>query len=278
MKKALDSTSRMPRCSTKAMRDSQRGLLSPHQAASTGAANTRGGLGAEFCAMIGRYSNGMIFYPVPRLPTATPRRPIKAPPPRVNYQSHYGKQFPSWPTVGGNYRKLIERIDEAAAKSGREASAIKLLAAAKSQSIEAIRDRAGRPGLRSSAKNYVQEAGEKKSEISMPVRMAHDRPFAAQQARLAVELFDVIESLDNLALARELDKEGRRRGKIIRAFVEINLGGEGKQERHRQESRGIVAGKRCKAGQLRIEGLMTVPPFLGRILNKCGRIFASCAS
>jgi len=46
------------------------------------------------------------------------------------------------------------------------------------------------------------------------------------KARLAVELFDVIESLDNLALARELDKEGRRRGKIIRAFVEINLGGE----------------------------------------------------
>ena len=66
--------------------------------------------------------------------------------------------------VGGNYRKLVERIDEAAAKSGREASAIKLLAAAKSQSIEAIRA-ALAAGVTLIGENYVQEAGEKKAKF-----------------------------------------------------------------------------------------------------------------
>jgi uncharacterized pyridoxal phosphate-containing UPF0001 family protein len=131
--------------------------------------------------------------------------------------------------VGGNYRKLVERIDEAAAKSGRDARAIKLLAAAKSQSIEAIRA-ALAAGVTLIGENYVQEAGEKKSEISTLVEWHMIGHLQRNKVRLAVELFDVIESLDNLALARELDKEGRRRG-------------------HRQKTRGIVAGKRRKAGQ-----------------------------
>src|SRR4029453_11946542 len=76
-----------------------------------------------------------------------------------------------------------------------------------------------------------------------------------------VGLFDVIESLDNLALARELDKEGRRCGQIIRAFVEINLGGEetktGIAKKHVPSLLESVA----KLANLRVEGLMTVPPF-----------------
>jgi hypothetical protein len=162
--------------------------------------------------------------------------------------------------VGGNYRKLVERIDEAAAKSGREASAIKLLAAAKSQSIEAIRA-ALVAGVTLIGENYVQEAGEKKSEISTPVEWHMIGHLQRNKVRLAVELFDVIESLDNPALARELDKEGRRCGQIIRALVEINLGGE--------ESKTGIAKKHvpsllesvAKLANLRVEGLMTVPPF-----------------
>jgi PLP dependent protein len=162
--------------------------------------------------------------------------------------------------VGGNYRKLVERIDEAAAKSGREASAIKLLAAAKSQRIDAIRA-ALAAGVTLIGENYVQEAGEKKGEISTPVEWHMIGHLQRNKVRLAVGLFDVIESLDNLALARELDKEGRRCGQIIRAFVEINLGGE--------ESKTGIAKKHvpsllesvAKLANLRVEGLMTVPPF-----------------
>jgi len=76
-----------------------------------------------------------------------------------------------------------------------------------------------------------------------------------------VELFDVIESLDNAALARELDKEGAKRGKIVRTFVEVNLGGE--------ESKSGIAKNQVKSlleearmlAHITVDGLMTVPPF-----------------
>jgi len=134
-----------------------------------------------------------------------------------------------------------------------------------------------RPGLRSSAKNYVQEAGEKKSEISMPVEWHMIGHLQRNKARLAVELFDVIESLDNLALARELDKEGRRRGKIIRAFVEINLGGEESKSGIAKNHGASLLENVAKLANLRVEGLMTVPPFR-QDPEQVRRIFASCAS
>ena len=162
--------------------------------------------------------------------------------------------------VGGNYRKLVERIDEAVAKSGRDARAIKLLAAAKSQSIEAIRA-ALVAGVTLIGENYVQEAGEKKSEISTLVEWHMIGHLQRNKVRLAVELFDVIESLDNLALARELDKEGRRRGQIIRAFVEINFGGEESKSGIAKNHVASLLESVAKLANLRIEGLMTVPPF-----------------
>jgi PLP dependent protein len=162
--------------------------------------------------------------------------------------------------VGGNYRKLVERIDEAAAKSGREASAIKLLAAAKSQRIEAIRA-ALAAGVTLIGENYAQEADEKKKEISTLVEWHMIGHLQRNKVRLAVELFDVIESLDNLALARELDKEGRRRGKIIRAFAEINLGGEESKSGIAKNHVASLLESVAKLANLRVEGLMTVPPF-----------------
>ena len=81
------------------------------------------------------------------------------------------------------------------------------------------------------------------------------------KAKVAVELFGVIESLDNVALARELAKEGRKKGKNVRAFVEVNLAGE-------ESKSGLVKDKLLdllktisELSNLTVEGLMAVPPF-----------------
>jgi PLP dependent protein len=162
--------------------------------------------------------------------------------------------------VAANYKNLLDRIGEAAAKAARPARQIKLLAASKAQSIEAIRA-AVDVGVTLIGENYVQEAEPKKRQISAPIEWHMIGHLQRNKVKAAVEIFDVIESLDSLALARELDKEGRRRGKIIRALVEVNLGGE--------ESKSGMAGHNVAAllkeaatfANLRIEGLMTVPPF-----------------
>jgi pyridoxal phosphate enzyme (YggS family) len=162
--------------------------------------------------------------------------------------------------VAGNYRTIISRIDEAAVKAGRDAREVKLLAAAKSQRVDAIRA-AISVGVTIIGENYVQEAQEKKEQISAPVEWHMIGHLQRNKAKVAVDLFDVIETLDSFTLARELDKAGARRGKTVRTFVEINLAGE--------ESKSGIAKSQVKSlleevGKLRhvaIEGLMTVPPF-----------------
>lgn len=162
--------------------------------------------------------------------------------------------------VGGNYRSILEGIGGAAAKARRDPCEIRLLAAAKSQSVEAIRA-AIAAGVTLVGENYVQEAADKKKLISDTVEWHMIGHLQRNKAKLAVELFDVIESLDNLALARELDKVGATRGKMIRAFVEVNLGGEENKSGVAREQVEVLMEGLGKLSHLTIQGLMTVPPF-----------------
>jgi len=162
--------------------------------------------------------------------------------------------------VGGNHRNILDRIAAAALKARREPREITLLAAAKSQSVAAIRA-AIAAGVTLIGENYVQDAAEKKKEISDAIEWHMIGHLQRNKSKLAVALFDVIESLDNLALARELEKEGVRRGKTIRAFVEVNLGGEESKSGIAKEQVSGLLQELAKLSHLRIDGLMTVPPF-----------------
>jgi len=163
--------------------------------------------------------------------------------------------------VEANYRGIVERIAIAAAKARRSPSEIRLLAASKSQSVDAIRA-ALAAGVTLVGENYVQEAEEKKNQLRDSKTEWHMiGHLQRNKAKLAIELFDVIESLDNIALARELDKEAAKRNKIARTFIEVNLAGE---ESKTGIAKGEVVGLLEKGSQLahvRVEGLMTVPPF-----------------
>jgi len=162
--------------------------------------------------------------------------------------------------VEANYRKIMDRVGEAAAKSGRAAGAVKLLGAAKSQNAEAIRA-AIAAGLKLIGENYVQEAQQKKKLVAESAEWHMIGHLQRNKAKAAVEIFDVIESLDSVALARELDKEGQRRGKVVRAFIEVNLGGEESKTGIAKSAVEALLEQTDALANLRIEGLMTVPPF-----------------
>lgn len=162
--------------------------------------------------------------------------------------------------VAANYKRLLCQIGEAAARSGRDAGSIKLLAAAKSQSVEAIR-LAHAAGVTLVGENYVQEAAEKKRQLSAPIEWHLIGHLQRNKAKAAVEMFDVIESLDSLPLARLLNDEGRKRGKIIRAFLELNLGNEDSKSGMTENKLSPLLGELGKFSNLQLEGLMTVPPF-----------------
>ena len=162
--------------------------------------------------------------------------------------------------VAANYRKILNRVNEAAARCGRNPKDVKLLGAAKAQSVEAIRA-AISAGVTLIGENYVQETKEKKDQVTASVEWHMIGRLQRNKAKAAIELFDVIESLDNLALARALDKEAGKRGKIVRVFVEVNLGGEESKSGIAKNSVVSLLDEAAKLPCLRVEGLMTVPPF-----------------
>jgi pyridoxal phosphate enzyme (YggS family) len=175
------------------------------------------------------------------------------------YGVGYGKQ--QWlMDVAANHRRIMGRVHEAAAKAGRDPQQIKLLAATKSQNVESI-CAAIAAGVKLIGENYVREAGDKKELISQSAEWHMIGHLQRNKAKAAVEIFDLIETLDSLALARELDQEGRKRGKTVRVFVEVNLAGE-------ESKSGVIKGKVTDVVKalselpgLSLEGLMTVPPF-----------------
>jgi PLP dependent protein len=162
--------------------------------------------------------------------------------------------------VAANYRKIIDRISEAAQKANRSPQEIKLLAAAKSQSIELIRA-AVAAGVRLIGENYVQEAESKKQVIAETVEWHMIGHLQRNKVKAALNTFDLIESLDSVALALELDEEGRKRGKTVRTFIEVNLGDERSKAGIGRDKVAELVKRAGELAHLRVEGLMAVPPF-----------------
>ena len=71
----------------------------------------------------------------------------------------------------------------------------------------------------------------------------------------------MIESLDSVDLARALDREARKRGVVCRAFIEVNLAGEETKSGADKENIAGLLDEVSRLTNLRVEGLMVLPPF-----------------
>lgn len=153
----------------------------------------------------------------------------------------------------------MENIRIAAEKSGRDPRSVKLMAATKTQGVPQIRA-AVDAGVRLLGENYVQEAQAKRDALGDVAEWHLIGHLQRNKARTAVELFSVIESLDNVELARILDREGRKRGQDIRVFVEVNLAEEASKTGVSRTDLIPLLSEVAKLERLKVEGLMTIPP------------------
>ncbi|WP_377843326.1 YggS family pyridoxal phosphate-dependent enzyme [Bosea sp. UC22_33] len=145
---------------------------------------------------------------------------------------------------------------------GREAGSVALVAVSKTKPAEQITE-VLEAGQRVFGENYVQEAKAKWPALKerFPDAELHMiGPLQSNKAREAVELFDVIQSLDRESLAKELAREIARVGKTPRFFVQVNTGEEAQKGGvPPAETDAFIA--RCREVHgLAIEGLMCIPP------------------
>jgi pyridoxal phosphate enzyme (YggS family) len=165
--------------------------------------------------------------------------------------------------VASSLRAVMRDIAEAARSAGRDAEAVKLIAVSKTVPADAIEE-AIACGQRRFGENRVQEAKAKwpaLKERHPGLELHLIGPLQSNKVRDAVELFDVIHSVDRPKIAAALAEEMKRAGKSPRLLVQVNTGDEPQKAGVLpSETDAFVGLCRDKLG-LPIEGLMCIPPF-----------------
>ncbi len=161
--------------------------------------------------------------------------------------------------IAANLQRVRERIARAAERAGRRAQDVLLVGVSKTVDVERIREAiaAGIPAL---GENRVQEAHGKVDELGRPVPWHLVGHLQTNKARDAVELFDVIHSLDRLDLARELGKRASARGRTVSALVEVNVGGEASKGGVAPDELGRLLEGVAALTHVKVRGLMAIPP------------------
>jgi pyridoxal phosphate enzyme (YggS family) len=161
--------------------------------------------------------------------------------------------------IGANLDRVRERVAKAAERAGRRASDVLLIGVSKTVEVARIRQaiEAGVPAL---GENRVQEAKAKVAEIGRPVPWHLIGHLQTNKVRDALEIFDVIHSLDRLDLARELDKRARARGRTVDTLVEVNLAGEAAKGGVAPDGLDALLDAVAAMSTVKVRGLMAIPP------------------
>ncbi len=137
-----------------------------------------------------------------------------------------------------------------------------LVAAAKGRSPQEILE-ALEAGVQIIGENYVQEAERAFSVIGRRAQWHMIGHLQRNKAKKALEIFDMIETLDSVALAQELEKHCARLDKVMPVLIEINSGREPQKSGIFPEDAETLIRAVSRFPHLRILGLMTMGPRFG---------------
>jgi pyridoxal phosphate enzyme (YggS family) len=126
--------------------------------------------------------------------------------------------------IGNNFVRLNDQIAAAAKRSGRSPEEITLVAVSKRQPVSALLE-AQAIGAVIFGENYVQEAAEKQQTVpgGQWHLLGH---LQSNKAKQAVVLFDLIQSVDSLKLARTIGSHAQALGKTQDILLQVHLGDE----------------------------------------------------
>jgi pyridoxal phosphate enzyme (YggS family) len=162
--------------------------------------------------------------------------------------------------LAANLQSVQERIAAACARSGRAPDSVTLLAVTKSHPPEVI-EVAARLGLTLFGENKVQEAKAKIPQCSGRLRWHMIGHLQSNKCRDAVDLFEMIQSVDSFPLAEEINRRAEQAAKRLPILLEVNAVGEASKFGYRPEKLLQEIAQLNALPRLEIQGLMTVPPW-----------------
>lgn len=161
-------------------------------------------------------------------------------------------------TIASRALRVRRAIDEAARAAGRDPGSVTLVAVSKRHPVEAI-EQAFDVGLSIFGENKVQEAEEKIPRFRK-ARWHLVGHLQRNKARRAVELFELIHSVDSIRLARTLDRLGLERGARVPVLLEVNAAGEPNKHGFAWSELDDAFAELRGCEGLALRGLMTMPP------------------
>ncbi|MDQ7784501.1 MAG: YggS family pyridoxal phosphate-dependent enzyme [Desulfomonilaceae bacterium] len=157
--------------------------------------------------------------------------------------------------------EIRARIAQAAARAGRSGDNVRIVAAAKGQARGKIEE-ALDAGIRLIGHNYLQEAAREMPLIQPPDSEFHMiGHLQRNKAGKAVELFDVIQTVDDERLAIALDRRAAMLDRTIGVLIQVNLSGEPQKSGLPADEVAALIEAIRGLPSLRLMGLMTMPPF-----------------
>src|SRR5438093_10458112 len=127
--------------------------------------------------------------------------------------------------LAGRFSAIQLRIQSACARARRDPATVRLLAVSKSHPPEAVRAGA-EVGLKLFGENKVQEAKAKIPLCPAQLRWHMIGHLQTNKCRDAVHFFELIQSVDSLGLAQEIDQRAGQAAKTMPILLEVNIAGE----------------------------------------------------
>lgn len=175
-------------------------------------------------------------------------------------------EFSAANEFSGRIQAILDRIDAAARGCGRDPSEVTLLAVSKTKPLEMV-IAAAQTGLVSHfGENRVQEGQVKVPNFppELGARWHLIGHLQRNKARRAVQLFDVIESVDSEDIAAALERICAESGRVIEVLIEVNSSGEtSKTGTPWDDVPRLVGFVRESCPHLSLQGLMTIGPLGG---------------
>ncbi len=163
--------------------------------------------------------------------------------------------------ISENLALISRKIAEAATRAGRKPEEVRIVAAAKGQGREKIEE-ALAAGIKIIGHNYLQEAyKELPGKVTSDVEFHMIGHLQKNKAGKAVELFNVVQTLDDVKLAEAMNRRAEAANRMMGVMIQLNLAGEEQKSgiSENEVERLVVAIRDLPS--LKLLGMMTMPPF-----------------
>jgi PLP dependent protein len=161
--------------------------------------------------------------------------------------------------IAANLERVRERVARAAERAGRRPEDVLLIGVSKVVEVERIRA-ALAAGIGALGENRVQEAKAKVAELGRPVPWHLIGHLQTNKIKDALPLFDLIQSLDRLELAQELERRAAALGRVVEALLQVNVASEASKGGFALDAVGAALDTIGALSHVRIRGLMVIPP------------------